>query len=126
MFGERSAAGIIPGTNSTRTLRNDAAFRFFNGRLEHEPLAVAADDRVRVYFVNVGPGVSATHVIGSLLDSVVDGRETRHDVQTYGIPPGGGAMLEFRIPEPGDFLLVNHDQLGFVPIGLALRFVARE
>ena len=124
VFGERSPDGIISGTDSSRTLRNDATFRFFNGRFEHEALPVASNDRIRVYFVNVGPGVSAVHVIGSMLDAVIDGADTRRDVQTYGVPPGGGAIVEFTIPEAGDFLFVNHDQLGYVPTGLALRFTA--
>ena len=122
IFGERSESGEIQGTDSKRTLKNDFEFRFFNGRLEHEPLSVSIGDLIRVYHVNIGPGVSATHVIGSMLERVVDGGGQHLEVQTFGVPPGGGAILEFRIPEAGDFLLVNHDQLGFVPIGLGLVF----
>jgi len=124
VFGERSADGVIAGTDSSRTLRNDATFRFFNGRLEHDALLVSAGERVRVYFVNVGPGVSALHVIGSMLDAVIDGADTRRNVQTYGVAPGSGAIVDFTIPEPGEFLLVDHGQLGYVPTGLALRFTA--
>ncbi len=122
IFGERSDEGLIPGTDAGRTLVNDAEYRFFNGRLEHEALEVEVGDLIRVYHVNVGPGVSAAHAIGSLLEQVIDGADVRHAVQTYGVPPGSGAILEFRVPEKGQYVYVNHDRLGYVPIGLAVVF----
>lgn len=64
---------------------------------------MTAGDRVRVFFVNVGPGTAAAHVVGSLFDSVVDGSLVTRLVQTYAVPPGGGAVLDFRIAEAGEF-----------------------
>jgi hypothetical protein len=46
----------------------------FNGTVAHTPVAVKLGDRVRIYFVNVGPDDSA-------------------------VPPGGGVAFEFR-PRP--------------------------
>ena len=126
IFGERSGNGAIDAMDTRRMRRNDPEFRLFNGRLEHEPLAVSTGDLVRVYLVNVGPGVSAAHVVGSMLETVIDGSTTRHAVQTYGVPPGGGAILEFRVPEAGEYIFVDHDQLGYLPLGLALRFATRR
>ena len=41
-----------------------------------------------------------------------------------GIPAGSGAMVEFRIPEAGTYGLVDHDKLGYVPLGLIQQFDA--
>lgn len=96
----------------------------FNGRLEHAPIAVNPGDLVRAYFVNVGPGVSSVHVMGTILDRVTDGARSTDGVQTYGIAAGSGATVEFRIPEAGMFGLVDHDRLGYIPTGLMLSFTA--
>ena len=41
--------------------------------------------------------------MGTILDTVTDGASVMRDVQTYGVPAGSGAIVEFRIPEPGMF-----------------------
>jgi hypothetical protein len=45
-------------------------------------------------------------------------------VQTYGVPAGSGAVVEFRIPEAGMYGLVDHDRLSFVPYGMVIAFTA--
>jgi len=122
VFGEREPDGVIPGTDPERARRNDPTLMMFNGRLQHEPLPVSPGDLVRAYVVNVGPGVSATHVMGTILDTVYDGTSQIHDVQTYGIAPGSGAIVEFRIPEAGTFGLVDHDRLAYLPWGMVITF----
>jgi nitrite reductase (NO-forming) len=122
VFGARDANGFIPGTDPARTLKNDQIFSMFNGRLDNEAVTVNPGDLVRMYFVNVGPGVAAAHVIGSILDRVYDGKTPISNVQTYAVPAGSGAMLEFYIPEPGVYPFVDHDKLAFLPYGFALAF----
>jgi nitrite reductase (NO-forming) len=122
VYGTRDAQGHIPGTDPAKTMKNDQTFSTFNGRLDHEPVRVNAGDLVRMYFVNVGPWVSAAHVIGTVLDRVYDGRTPIQGVQTYAVPSGSGAMFEFSIPEPGVYPFVDHDKLAFLPLGLALVF----
>jgi nitrite reductase (NO-forming) len=124
IYGDRDPSGLVPGTNPARATKNDPTFVMFNGRLEHQPIAVAPGDLVRAYFVNVGPGVSSVHVMGTILDRVTDGARKTDSVQTYGIPAGSGATVEFRIPEAGMFGLVDHDRLGYIPTGLMLSFTA--
>ena len=124
VFGERDADGVIPGTDSDRVRRNDPTLMMFNGRVQRAPLAVASGDLVRAYVVNVGPGVAAIHVMGTILDSVYDGGSQAHNVQTYGIPPGSGAIVEFRIPEPGMYGLVDHDRLAYLSWGMVISFDA--
>jgi hypothetical protein len=55
-------------------------------RLEHTPLTVEVGDLVRAYVVNVGPGTAAMHVMGTVLDTVIDGAAHARDLQTYGVP----------------------------------------
>ncbi len=124
LYGDRDASGLVPGTDPARATKNDPSFVMFNGRLEHAPIDVAPGDLIRAYFVNVGPGVSSVHVMGTILDRVTDGARQTDSVQTYGIPAGSGATVEFRIPEAGMFGLVDHDRLGYIPTGLMLSFVA--
>ena len=122
VFGARDAGGHIPGTDPARTMKNEQAFSMFNGRLDNAAVRVSAGDLVRIYFVNVGPGTSAAHVIGSVFERVSSGATWAQHVQTFGVPAGAGAMLEFRIPESGVFPFVDHDKLAFLPYGLAVAF----
>jgi nitrite reductase (NO-forming) len=122
VYGTRDTKGFIPGTDPAKTLKNDQTFSMFNGRLDNEAVGVNPGDLVRMYFVNVGPGVSAAHVIGTILDRVYDGKTPIQNVQTYAVPTGSGAMFEFYIPEAGVYPFVDHDKLAFLPYGLALAF----
>lgn len=125
VFGERNMkTGNIPGTDPGRAQRNDPTFFTFNGNLAHSPVMVAPGDLVRAYIVNVGPGVAALHVIGTIIERVYDGGARIDGVQTYGVAPGGGAILEFPIPEAGVFPFVDHDRLAYLPLGFVLGFAA--
>jgi nitrite reductase (NO-forming) len=124
IFGEVDSDGVVPGTDPARAQRNDPTIMLFNGRLEHTPLTVSPGELVRAYVVNVGPGTSAMHVMGTILDTVHDGASRMRNVQTYGIPAGSGAIVEFRIPQPGMYGLVDHDRLAYLPYGMVLTFDA--
>ena len=126
VYGERNESGEIPGTDSERTRKNDPTLMMFNGRLSHEPLTVEPGDLVRAYVVNVGPGTSAIHVMGTILDTVTDGASVIRDVQTYGVPAGSGAIVEFKIPEAGMYGLVDHDRLAYLPYGMVIPFETAE
>lgn len=120
VYGSRDAQGYIPGTDPAKTEKNDPVFAMFNGRLDNDPVQVEVGDRVRLYFVNVGPGAAAAHVIGAIFDRVYDGQTQLSGVQTYLVPAGGGAILEFIVPEAGIFPFVDHDKLAYLPWGMAL------
>jgi len=122
IYGTRDGEGFIPGTDPAKAQKNEQTFSMFNGRLDNEAVRVNPGDLVRMYFVNVGPGVSSAHVIGTILDRVYDGKDPVYGVQTYAVPAGSGAMLEFYIPEEGAYPFVDHDKLAFLPYGLALSF----
>jgi nitrite reductase (NO-forming) len=122
VYGTPDAHGHIPGTDPAKTAKNDEFFSMFNGRLDNEAVRVNPGDLVRMYFVNVGPWTSAAHVIGSVLDRVYAGAPPVQGVQTFAVPAGSGAILEFYIPEAGVFPFVDHDKLAYLPFGLALAF----
>jgi nitrite reductase (NO-forming) len=126
VYGARDDKGFIPGTDPAKAQKNDQTFSMFNGRLDNEAVRVNPGDLVRMYFVNVGPGVSSAHVIGTLLDRVYDGKVPIYGVQTYAVPAGSGVMLEFYIPEAGVFPFVDHDKLAFLSWGLALPFATGD
>lgn len=122
IYGTRDEEGFIPGTDPQMAQKNEEAFSMFNGRMDNEAVRVNPGDLVRMYFVNVGPGVASAHVIGTLLDRVYDGKEPVYGIQTYAVPAGSGAIFEFYIPEAGVFPFVDHDKLAFLSYGLSLAF----
>jgi nitrite reductase (NO-forming) len=126
LYGEADASGLIPGADPARVQKNDPTIMMFNGRLEHAALRVRPGDLVRAYVVNVGPGVSAIHVMGTILDTVYDGATEFRNVQSYGVSTGGGALVEFRIPEAGMYGLVDHNRLSYLPYGMEIVFDATE
>ncbi|WP_244470641.1 hypothetical protein [Microvirga massiliensis] len=78
---------------------------------------------VRVYFGVGGPNYTASfHVIGEIFDRVYSmGSLTAaplSDVQTITTPPGGAAVVDFKLEVPGRYVLVDH-ALSRVERGLA-------
>ncbi|MDQ6827698.1 MAG: multicopper oxidase domain-containing protein [Gemmatimonadota bacterium] len=78
-----------------------ASYVVFNGRAfqyKDTPLKVAVGDRVRFFVVNAGPNFTSDfHIVGALFDRVYPDGNPKHpleNVQTYGVPAGGGAVFE--------------------------------
>lgn len=78
-----------------------ATYVVFNGRAgqyKDVPLRVDVGDRVRFFVVNAGPNFDSDfHIVGAVFDRVYPDGNPKHaleDVQTYGIPAGGGAVFE--------------------------------
>ena len=61
-----------------------------------------------------------------MLERVYDGKMPVYGVQTYAVPAGSGAILEFYIPEEGVFPFVDHDKLAYLASGLALAFATGD
>lgn len=126
LFGEPGEGGLVR-PDTARMARNDPWTLVFNGRLEHEHVAVRTGELVRVWFVNAGPGISSVHVMGTLLDRVSasgNPANVERDVQTALVPAGGGSMIEFRTPQKGMYMLVDHDNLRYLPYGFAVGFMS--
>jgi copper-containing nitrite reductase len=87
----------------------------FNGMVnqyrEH-PLTANPGELVRLYVVNAGPTLQSDfHVIGTIFSAVYpDGNPNNKltGVQTYNVPPGGGATFELTVPNPGTYPFVTH------------------
>lgn len=89
----------------------------FNGSVgaltKAHPLYANVGETVRIYFGVGGPNfTSSFHVIGEIFDRVYTfGSITAPpitDVQTVTVPPGGSAVVDFKIDRGGTFTLVDH------------------
>ncbi len=75
-------------------------------------LTAKVGERIRLFVGNGGPNLTSSfHVIGEIFDTVYSEGgtlPTQHNVQTTVIPPGGAAMVEFKVEVPGTYVLVDH------------------
>jgi nitrite reductase (NO-forming) len=73
---------------------------------------VKAGERIRLYFLNVGPNlISSFHIIGTILDKVyLDGNPANQfrGLQAMLVGPAQGAIMEFVLPEKGQYTFVDH------------------
>lgn len=88
----------------------------FNGHRDSmmtKPLTADVGDRVRYYVHNVGPSdTSSMHVIGAIFDRVYyEGNLNNQSqgMQTVLLGASNGAVLEYIVPEPGAYILVDHE-----------------
>ncbi len=88
----------------------------FNGHetsLVDNPMEVEVGDRVRLYMLNVGPNdVASTHVIGGIFDRVWYEGNLQNEwrgMQTVLLGASNGAVMEFIVAEPGQYVLVDHE-----------------
>jgi nitrite reductase (NO-forming) len=76
------------------------------------PIRVKAGERIRLYFLNVGPNnISSFHVIGTIFDKVwIDGNPANEfsGMQAVLVGPAQGAIMEFVLPEKGTYTFVDH------------------
>ncbi len=86
----------------------------FNGKVGGvNTMQAKVNDTVRIYIGNGGVNyVSSFHVIGEIFDTVYlegsIGSPPLHNVQSTTIPAGGASIVEFRVNEPGNYILVDH------------------
>jgi nitrite reductase (NO-forming) len=74
-------------------------------------LQAKVGETVRIFVGNAGPNlVSSFHVIGEIFDKVYaeGGTKYNENVQTTVIPAGGAAMVEFKVEQPGEYVIVDH------------------
>lgn len=96
-------------------LKRVPSFVAFNGKVGQyitKPIHVKAGERIRLYFLNVGPNnISSFHVIGTILDKVwIEGNPANQMVgmQAVLVGPAQGAIVEFILPEKGRYTFVDH------------------
>ena len=84
------------------------------GALKTEaPLTAAVGETVRIFFGVGGPNkTSSFHLVGEIFDRVYQqgslASQPQSDVQTITVAPGGGAVVDFKVDHPGDYVLLDH------------------
>lgn len=103
----------VPDTSLA--MKKQPNFMAFNGKVAQyvfHPLRAKAGERVRIYFLNVGPNnISSFHIIGTILDKVwIDGNPANQMVgmQAVLVGPAQGAIMDFVLPEKGSYTFVDH------------------
>jgi nitrite reductase (NO-forming) len=88
----------------------------FNGHvnaLKSRPLQADVGDRVRLYLHNFGPNDGASsHVVGTIFDRVWYEGNLQNEwrgMQTVPLGASNGAVVEFLLPEAGEYILVDHE-----------------
>jgi nitrite reductase (NO-forming) len=75
-------------------------------------LTAKVGETIRLFVGNGGPNLTSSfHVIGEIFDNVYQEGgtvPTQHNVATTLIPAGGSAIVEFKVEEPGTYVLVDH------------------
>jgi len=87
----------------------------FNGKVGSltgdKAITAKVGETVRLFVGNGGPNLTSSfHVIGEIFDHVhVEGGDlVNQNVQTTVIPPGGAAIVDFKVEVPGTFIMVDH------------------
>ncbi|MGB3549679.1 MAG: multicopper oxidase domain-containing protein [Candidatus Binatus sp.] len=113
-YGDPDKNGVVSG-DSKRMMDERPDFVVFNGKLEQyveHPIQIKVGELVRIFFVNAGPNrLSTFHVVGTILSAVYrsgNPANALHDVQSFEVGPGDGAIFEFRVHEAGDYPFVDH------------------
>jgi nitrite reductase (NO-forming) len=98
-----------------RVRTKSPTYTVFNGRyngMVDKPLPAKPGERVRLFVMNVGPSnTSSFHVVGTIFDRVwVDGNPDNQfrGMQTVLLGSSGGAIVEFMVPEAGNYVMVDH------------------
>jgi nitrite reductase (NO-forming) len=98
-----------------RVRTKSPTYTVFNGRyngMVDNPLQAKPGERVRLFVMNVGPSnTSSFHVVGTILDRVwMDGNPDNQfrGMQTVLLGSSSGAIVEFVIPEAGNYAMVDH------------------
>ncbi|HTM84532.1 MAG TPA: multicopper oxidase domain-containing protein, partial [Mycobacterium sp.] len=95
----------------------------FNGmadQYKHAPLQVRAGERVRIWLVNAGPGDNvAFHIVGTQFDTVYKegawllrpgaANAPSGGSQVLDLAPAQGGFVELTFPEPGNYMIMDHD-----------------
>lgn len=91
------------------------SYTVFNGvhnGMVRNPLAAKPGDRVRLFVLNVGPSrTSSFHVVGTIFDRVwIEGNPDNQfrGMQTVLLGSSNSAIVEFVVPEAGQYIMVDH------------------
>ncbi len=101
----------------TKGLAEHPTYVVFNGKegavTGKNALKAKTGETIRIFFGNIGPnGISSFHVIGEIFDKVyhegaINGL-VNHNIQTTLVPSAGATIVEFKVDNPGTYVLVDH------------------
>lgn len=113
-YSQQMKANLLTG-NFNKMLAVSPDEVVFNGvafQYKDQPLKAKVGQRVRIYFLDVGPNLtSAFHVIGAIFDKVYPGgdmSEAISGVSTYNVAPGEGMIFDVIFKQPGEYVFVDH------------------
>jgi nitrite reductase (NO-forming) len=109
-YGTPDSHGFIAG-DSKKMLDSVPDFVVFNGMVDkydlENPLPIKVGELVRLFFINAGPNRFSVFRISGVIFSTVyrNGNPATplHDVPSFELGPGEGAVFEFRVAEAGDY-----------------------
>ena len=113
--GKHGEKGMQP-FDLQKAIDEDPEYVVFNGgkgkMTGTGALEASAGETVRLFVGNGGPNLASSfHVIGEMFDNVygeAGTRVTQNNVQTTTVPPGGAAVVDFKVDVPGTYTLVDH------------------
>jgi nitrite reductase (NO-forming) len=111
-----AVGGQLPHVLDTERMRTkQPSYTIFNGRyngMVDAPLPAEPGERVRLFVMNVGPSnTSSFHVVGTIFDRVwIEGNPDNQfrGMQTVLLGSSNSAIVEFIVPEAGNFIMVDH------------------
>ena len=103
---------VLDGEHLRSAQPNYTVFNGVHNGMVRNPLAAKPGERVRLFVLNVGPSkTSSFHVVGTIFDRVwLDGNPDNQlrGMQTVLLGSSSSAIVEFMIPEPGSYIMVDH------------------
>lgn len=113
--GKTGAPGLQP-YDMEKAIDERPTYVVFNGAMGSitgdNSLKAKVGESVRIYFGVGGPNLTSSfHVIGEIFDKVyVEGgtKLINENVQTTVVPPGGSAIVDFKLDVPATYILVDH------------------
>ena len=112
----KSTAAPLYELDFDAAMRKQPTIVAFNGHqrsLVDAPLAVQPGEKVRLYVLNAGPtDTSSFHIVGVIFDRVWYEGNLHNEwrgMQTVLLGASNGVVLEFVVPEAGDYVLVDHE-----------------
>ena len=103
---------VLDGDNLRKAAPNYTVFNGVHNGMVRNPLPAKPGERVRLYVLNVGPSkTSSFHVVGTIFDRVwMDGNPDNQfrGMQTVLLGSSSSAIVEFMIPEAGQYIMVDH------------------
>jgi nitrite reductase (NO-forming) len=109
-YGKPNDKGFVTADHEAM-LAAQPSFIVFNGAVSRfgasNPIEIKTGKLVRIFFVNAGPNlVSTFHISGVIFSGVYQSgnpADPLHEVPSFSVAPGQGAVFEFTVNESGDY-----------------------